>query len=208
MTQKFCFPIRFKFNVDKFIACLSLFAKEAFRDFSKLKAAKLLYFADKYHVIHYGRPITGDIYIHQDYGPIPSKSLDIMNEVLYDRDTGFIEEEMSNRNKVQEFISVKRGFFRHRYPIFVSIKEPALNCLSETELEAVRETIKRYGKYSPGKLVDLTHKEAAWQNTQKNDEIDYRLFFENEPEAKGGAKEYMELAQEEREICHMIGFHG
>ena len=41
-------PIRFKFSIDKFVACMSIFAQKRLPEFDKLKAAKLLYYADKY----------------------------------------------------------------------------------------------------------------------------------------------------------------
>ena len=45
----------------------------------KLKLVKLLYFADKYHLLKYGRQISGDSYFALPYGPIPSGALDILN---------------------------------------------------------------------------------------------------------------------------------
>ncbi|MFH1798743.1 MAG: hypothetical protein ABH844_05350 [Candidatus Omnitrophota bacterium] len=59
--------IKFKFKLDKFIACMGLFAKEKTGDFSKLKAAKLLYFADKYHLIRYGKPLLSRCFFNFFY---------------------------------------------------------------------------------------------------------------------------------------------
>ena len=73
--------IEFKFNVKKLINALAFFAGEI-TDLDKLKAAKLLYFADKHHLVRYGRPILGDCYCALDAGPIPSRSLDIMKRII------------------------------------------------------------------------------------------------------------------------------
>lgn len=187
-------PIHFKFDIDKFIACMSMFAEARMQDFDKLKAAKLLYFADKYHVVRYGQPIIGDVYCRLDYGPVPSRALDIINDVSENRPIAY-EDGESNKDKFEEFLAVKRGL--RKYPVFALKKEPNKNCLSESEQEAIKNTIESYGKYSPGQLIDKSHEDATWAKTEKNEEIDYRLFFESDPNALREALEYMESLQED-----------
>lgn len=197
-------PIRFKFKIDKFIACIAIFAKENLPDLDKLKAVKLIYLADKYHLTRYGKPIVGDTYVRLDYGPVPSKALDIINDVQDNRPVSY-ESGKSNKDKFEEFLVIKKRRFG-RYPIFLSKKDPDLNCLSESELEAIEETIKKYGQYSPIELIDITHKDSSWLKTAKNEEIDYRLFFDSEPGAKEGALEYMETLSEDFMLSIGIGF--
>ena len=196
-------PIRFPFVIDKFITCMAMFASQEFKDFDKLKAAKLLYFADKYHLIRYGKPIIGDYYICMDCGPVPSKALDVIRDACENRpifhDTG-----VSNRDKFNEYITTKTTLRRYHSFVLKKGKEVNLDCLSRTEIEAVEETIKRYGKYSPEALLELSHQDASWKETGRNQDIDYRLFFKD-PEAKQEAFEYMEALNEDYEIMFSIG---
>lgn len=191
-------PIRFKFDLDKFIACVAFFAKENLTKLDKLKVCKLLYFADKQHLLNYGRPIIGDVYYHLDYGPIPSKSLDILNDVSCNRISGF-SGSLPNRDRFTEFLKIKKEF-RHPHPVFNLVKEPNLDCLSISEQEALREIIKKYGQLSPGELIDETHKDSSWLKSQNTEEIDYRLFFDNELTAKQEALEYLESLREDSEF--------
>ncbi len=64
--------IRFRFQLPKVINALAYFASHGIRDLTKLKAAKLLYYVDKYHLLKYGRPVIGDHYVCMDFGPVPS----------------------------------------------------------------------------------------------------------------------------------------
>lgn len=192
-------PIRFKFDLDKLIASISFFADKRLDDLSKLKVCKLLYFADKYHLVKYGRPIIGDVYFHLDNGPVPSNSLNIMNEVIT-ADTVYLKSgEVSNKERFDEYLSAKKSFFS-KHPIFASNKNHSFDCLSESEIEALANTMEKYGKKSPSALVDLTHEEASWKDSSSNSEIDYRLFFKDTPDADPRAKEYMEAMQENVEV--------
>jgi uncharacterized phage-associated protein len=191
MSHEVKLPLRFKFDVDKFIAAVCFFAEQGFKDLDKLKVCKLLFYADKYHVTRFGRPIIGDTYYHLENGPIPSRALDIMNELICG-DKVFNKTGLSNQEKFQEYLKVKKSFLSHRYPTFEAIKKANLDCLSASEQEALRDAVKRYGQYDPPALIDLTHKEAAWQETEDNQEIDYRLLFKDNVEASNEALEYME----------------
>lgn len=193
-------PIRFQFDLDKLIASISFFANKKVNDLSKLKICKLLFFADKYHLLRYGRPILGDVYYHLDKGPVPSMSLDIMDEVSSKDKISLEDTNVSNGEKFEEYLTVRKPFLS-KYPVFCEKKEHPLDCLSESELEALAATIERYGKMSPGSLIDLTHKEFAWKESPSNSPIDYRLFFEGSQDADPRAKEYMEAMQENIEIA-------
>jgi uncharacterized phage-associated protein len=192
-------PIRFKFDLDKLIAGIGYFASTGIPNLSKLKVCKLLYYADKEHLLKYGRPVIGDVYYHLDNGPVPSKSLDIMNEVI-NRDKVYLKSgEISNQEKFTQFLKVHKPAWS-RHPVFQLKKEPDLGCLSESENEALAVALKKYGALKPGELIDRTHQEAPWRQSSPNSEIDYRLFFVDEPEANPEALAYMESMQENLEI--------
>ena len=64
--------LSFRFNVDKLIQALTFLASKGVANLTKLRAAELLFFADKYHLRKFGRPILGDAYYCLDKSPIPS----------------------------------------------------------------------------------------------------------------------------------------
>ncbi|MBI1882847.1 MAG: SocA family protein [Chlamydiae bacterium] len=191
-------PIRFKFDNEKFIACLTLLASKI-RDLDKLKAVKLLYYADKYHLVRYGRPILGDVYFHLDYGPVPSKALDIINEAISPYKIPNIQQ--SNLELFKRYLKVNT---QSKHPTFEPKKAPDLDCLSESEQESLHNTIQKYGHLSWNKLITSTHKEAPWNKSEKNGEIDYRLFFEDDKDANSQAIEYLEILQEHVDLVSLL----
>jgi uncharacterized phage-associated protein len=47
-------------------------------DLTKMKVSKLLFFADKAHLLCYGRTVIGDRYIKMEFGPIPFSAYNLM----------------------------------------------------------------------------------------------------------------------------------
>lgn len=196
MTKTIKYPIRFKFDVEKFITCLAFFADKKLPGLTKLKVCKLLYYVDKHHLIRHGRPVTGDIYYRLDKGPIPSASLNIMDEVISTDEVSCGEG--SNSEKLSKYLKIQR--FPNKYPTFQLKQNPELDNLSESEIEALEQVLDKYGRCSASALIESTHAEAPWQKAAPNAEIDYRLFFENDPDARPEALEYMESMCENTEL--------
>lgn len=189
-------PIRFKFDFDKFVSAMGVFAKKT-KDFDKLKACKLLYYADKFHLLKYGRPILGDVYEHWDYGPVPTKSLGIMNEVIC-KDK-IPSDTSTAKDLFEKYLKAKKKLGK-RDPIFEVVKEPSLEYLSASEIEAIEMAIRKHGELTGGQLIDETHKDAPCRKTEMYEEIDYRLFFEDETDIQPGALEYLESLRENSEL--------
>jgi len=183
--------IKFRYDVEKFANAVAYFVKKT-GNMDKLKAAKLLYFLDKYHLMNYGRPVTGDCYHSLDYGPVPSMSLDIMNDVICGVP---LRRLLHNKRTFETFLQVDKS---KRHPVFVLRREPDLEIFSDSELEALDYTVNKHGNQSGPELINLTHKELAYKLV-KNGEIDYRLFIADSPNSSE-MLELMELDQENREL--------
>ncbi len=68
--------IQFDLDFEKAAAALLCMAKLGTAKFDQYKACKLLFLADKRHLVKYGRTITGDRYSALEWGPIPSSIRD------------------------------------------------------------------------------------------------------------------------------------
>jgi hypothetical protein len=81
----------FAFNHRKTTQALNFFARKSGGEMNKLKALKLVYFADRYHLRRYGRPITGDEYLAMPYGPVASGAKDLaeMGDFLSDDERAY-----------------------------------------------------------------------------------------------------------------------
>jgi uncharacterized phage-associated protein len=143
MTQ-----IRFKFDPEKLVHALGFFASRGVSDLDTLKAVKLLYFADRQHLLKYGRPILGDDYYCMKNGPIPTNALSQIQDALSPNPTG------DHDALFDEYLGVDRAY---PYPRFTTKKEPDLDVFSPTDIEVLDEVRTTYGSKSAWTLRALTH---------------------------------------------------
>jgi uncharacterized phage-associated protein len=157
--------LRFKFDPEKAVNAVAWFAAH-FPNATKMKLCKLLYYADKEHLLRYGRPITGDIYVRMKYGPTPSTGLNMMRGKAASKLTAMFQAKLAvHGNEVR------------------ALATPDLNVFSRSDIRTLEEIGKRYGRYTAKQLSDLSHKERTWKKTPENCFIDFELMFEGRPDA-------------------------
>lgn len=116
----------------------------------KLKIVKLIYIADKYHLLSYGRIITNDNYFAMEHGPIGSMVLDILesNDLILD------DSEIAYATSFIEMIKP--------YDYRVKSLECDNDTLSETDSEALDFAINKFGNMTGNALRRYTHKFPEW----------------------------------------------
>lgn len=187
--------LRYEFNLEKFVAVLGYLVKRC-GPMTKLKAAKLLYLADRRHFNLHGRPIIGDSYFRLDYGPVPSKALDLLDELIEAQGPTLATWLRAEGKTLSRHFVVKASGV---HPSIGVKGEPKLDVLSRSELAALEWVAAQFGKKSAGQLVDITHRHASWKETAPVKEIDYRLFPKDDPDAVRGVAEIAEFEQVEHD---------
>ncbi|BAR48153.1 Panacea domain-containing protein [Tannerella forsythia] len=104
------------------------------------KVFKILYFADQKHLIRYGRPITGDVYMKMKYGPVPSYIRDVTESKQHE---GLIQRKNSH-------------FIESSYPV-------EMDDLSDSDIECLKESIEENRNISFNELTNKSH-DKAWDN--------------------------------------------
>jgi uncharacterized phage-associated protein len=178
------YNLTFDFNIEKLVQSIAYFSKAGISDLTKLKVAKLLYFADKQNLLEYGEPIIGDVYFCLDYGPAPSVSLNEMSAAINGSE---VAPSGGDADLFMRVLRVRKLFHRHaRFEAKDEAYKPQI--FSENERSSLRYTVSMYGNKTAGELVDLTHKEPTWTIPNQGRvpgsrrQITYDLFFEGAPE--------------------------
>ena len=187
----------FSFSHRKATQALNFLARQAGGSIHKLKALKLVYFADRYHLRRYGRPVIGDEYLAMEYGPVPSNTKDIA-EI-----SDFLGRE--EREYATTFI---RPNEHHSYRSERAVEEKVF---SESDREALAWTWKMFGHIARFDLAKLTHEYPEWKRHEaalkarlvSRAPMNYRDFLQDPPK---GFEPCHPLTKETREaVAEGIG---
>ena len=181
--------LTFQFNRSKAIAALLFLAsqKEVER-LDRYKASKLLFLADKLHLVQFGRPITGDLYKALQWGPIPGMVLDALSEL---ESGNFYSLTARDASEVLEFHFVPG----HDHPCLVPKAKLNDENLSRSDLEVLSKIATRFGHATFDELFHLTHAtpayRKAWANrgTAAASRMDFQDFFQEDPDVVEGVLE-------------------
>lgn len=116
---------------------------------TKLQIFKLLYMADKLHLERYGRFIIYDQYVAMKYGPVPSRTYDMLKPQA--------EDDFSPLRVGED------GRAIHAY------RDADLNEFSQSDLECLDEILRRYGRVSLKQLMDIAH-DQLWHDLTSSGE--------------------------------------
>lgn len=140
--------IGFNFNYKKATQMLNYFATKEGGKINRMKALKLIYFADRYHLRKYNRLITNDTYFAMDNGPVASACKDIAEASEY---TGRIEQSYSSN-----YIAICPPYELR------SKESPDFTILSKSDIEAMNFAWNKFGGLDEWGIVTETHKYPDW----------------------------------------------
>ncbi len=163
--------MRFPFNEEKALAAVLFIIQQYGGKINKHKLAKILYFADKKHLVRYMRPILGDRYIAMSFGPVPSGVSDGIKGNKY-------------QQSFQDALTTEGSKY------ILSSKEPNLRVLSKTDIECLTESFEENKRLSFNALTRKSHS-YAWEQAMVNGPMSI-LDMAKEDGASNDALEYIE----------------
>jgi hypothetical protein len=148
--------------------------KNSFDVYHIVKAA---FFADKYHLPKYGRPIIGDVYRAAWWGPLPQVVYGLLRgepmEILALENNGPLPFRVDSAFRV----AAERG--------------PNMSVLSESDVEALERGIAEVDGVSFNELYHKTHRDPAYVNAVSG-MMDYRDFIPGDDPDRDAKIEYLE----------------
>jgi len=172
-----------EFDYEKATQAINFLARSEGGEIDKLKLIKLIYFADRYHIRRYGRPIFNDTYFAMKYGPVASSVANIadLSTYLPVEERQYAERYLGRNRKSEN--SVK------------SLADMDSDLLAKSEIEALKFAYQNYGRYKASTLVNVTHKYPEWakfsdalESGESTREIMNYLDFFQDPEENSNDK--------------------
>ena len=161
-------------------------------EINKMRALKLLFFADRYHLRKYGRPVSDCSYFAMKNGPVASEAKHVAEDGT--------RLDPKARSYVHRFVR-RKGIYD-----VSSVAKVDSTVFSESDLEALDFAWRTFGHYTEFQLVDITHRYPEWKRHEralrrdghKRVEMDYAHFFE---EPAKGYNPCHELTTEDRAVA-------
>jgi uncharacterized phage-associated protein len=182
--------VEFEFDLDRTLAAVTYLASKNVPDLTTYKLLKLVFLSDKYHLVKYGRTITGDKYCALEDGPVPSNVYNILKDVLGDRS------QYEGSSAFKENLQIDKRF---QYPHIHAKKSFDVDELSRSDVAALDRAVEVFGKMDFFQLKAITHEMIAYKNAWKTQTPEdkkswpmaFEDFFEEDPNAIAGALDEM-----------------
>jgi len=177
--------LRFKLAWEKAIQAIDYIAQQR-PGLTQYYIGKIMFFADREHLLDYGRPVSGDRYFAMEHGPVPSFVRDVLKatsdypDEILDKLHGCLAIEQDG-NKLKVF---SKQLCEHEL-------------LSGSDKEYLLDAVNKYAGMSFGRLREISHEdpayESAWSEPGNANEMDVALWFSglaNPQAALESAREY------------------
>ncbi len=182
----------FKLDHRKITQIINFFASKSSGKINKLKALKLIFLADRYHLRKYGRLVSDDYYVAMKLGPVPSTAMDIAE----------LDKFLDNAYKTyaQKYIKALDNSMR-----IESIKPVDTDYFSESDIEALNFAWDKFGHLQKWSLSDFTHFYPEWKKHEEalrsGSKVEYMKLedFFLDPDIDTIEKCY-ELSEKERQL--------
>jgi len=136
-----------RLDEEKALASILYLAQKANGSIDMYKLVKLVYLADKKHLLKWGRTITGDMFARMEHGTTPSGVYDMIKAVRRDKD----------------WTRDLSPYFQVHENTVTALIDPDMDEFSESDIEVLDEIFAEHGHKTFGELKALAH-DAAWQN--------------------------------------------
>lgn len=143
------------FSIRKILQALYyLQSKSPCKDkYGKMYLLKLIYFADRYHLRHFGTVPSSDNYRAMEYGPVASATYDVLKKKM----------PINANSSEYELLA----FVEEKNENEVEIKKQSEDELSKSYIQALDFALTNYGKFDGFRLSKITHLYPDWKKHEK-----------------------------------------
>lgn len=148
-----------KLQIGKYENAILYFSKYCNNKFlGAVKLNKLMYYLDFISYRNSGKTVTGDFYIHKDYGPVPANFDEVVSTMR-----------LSNKLKVERIGKGDLNPFK-----FEILVDPDLSVFAPEEVNLLKKICEEFQFWSTDKIVGQTHLEAPWFYSKLYDKVDFK----------------------------------
>jgi hypothetical protein len=146
------------FNEKKAIQAITYLTHREGGKIDKVKAMKLMWLSDRFSLLNYATLITNDNYVAMPKGPVPSHTLDLINQP-----TSYATVSSEAMKYASDYLVLAEG----QRSIIEALKHPDLDCLSLSDKHSLDKVYSAYGSKDSDWLSEHSHSFPEWANYEK-----------------------------------------
>lgn len=140
-------------------------SKADHEDLGSIKLNKILWLSDFVHYMLYGQPITGEVYIKRQYGPVPHHIMPVL-------------EELQKHQRIVVRPIAKFGYESYEY---ITLGQTDLSLFSAQEISLIDEHIGFICKEHTARSISEFSHNRIWELAEIGEEIPYEAAFAIKP---------------------------
>ena len=160
--------ISFVFNGKKSINVILYIIEQCGGKINQYNLLKIIFEADKYHLNNHRRPVTGDTYRNMSFGTVPDA---IYNTIKGNRSPKKYLKEL-------EMTALPFKYNKKTHMLTSSVSHDPKR-FTKTNIEALKQGIKKYGGLNFEEVKQTNHEEKCWRETERNEIIPFELIVED-----------------------------
>lgn len=149
--------VTFKLDWEKLVQAIDYIARKK-PGMTQFYISKIIYLADKEHLLDYGRPISTDRIVAMKDGPVPSSTLNVVK----------LDSQRVPREALDLFTSRLETRIIDYYFTTYSRGKDDFSKLSGSDKEYLEQAVEKYGGMSFGDLWELVHDDPAYKSAWEN----------------------------------------
>lgn len=166
------------YDVKKIANFISFFIENDVKYLGITKLMKLFFFADKYHLEAYGKPILNYGYTKLQNGPVPM----YIHSLIKSSETNNNDDDLAS--EVQEFNKLIKVKVKQSEEIsrFENLAHFDKKFFSKSHMIILNRLVVEFKDMRKSEISDLSHETLAWRAVNLHESISFSSMIENNPE--------------------------
>lgn len=165
------------YDIKKLANFITYFIENNVKYLGITKLMKLCFFADKYHLETYAKPILNGTYTKKEKGPVPMNIYTLIKN-NGNTDSDDLESEVKEFN-IHINVKERRADDSSR---FESNKPFDKKFFSKSQMLVLNKLVLEFKDMDKKEISDLSHDTLAWQSVNLNETISFSSMIDNNPE--------------------------
>lgn len=160
------------YKIKKVANAIIYFLDNQVKFLGSTKLMKMLFFADKFYINEFAKPIFNFSYIKKERGPVPTEVHSIIKSIQANTEDLDYEEEIKAFSQYIKILRLSNSKERQNTQ-FNKLADFNSDFFSDREIQTLDKIIEKFKEADKKEISDISHNENCWIFANKNERIEF-----------------------------------